>query len=140
MNSPPSNPIVFATIVSRGSIVVVATILGTTSFLIGSVPSARIALICSVTTIEPSSDAIPEPTRARQHQGRQAPAPVREPGKSATSRPVNPLAPKVDSDFALCNVRTEPVKNPVSITTDNRSDADLVHLLQNIADSRTDAE
>ena len=36
---------------------------GTTSLRIGSVPSARKALICSVTTIDPSSAAMPEPTR-----------------------------------------------------------------------------
>ena len=42
---------------------VVATTRGTTSFLIGSVPSARIALTCSVTSIDPSSDAMPEPAR-----------------------------------------------------------------------------
>ena len=36
---------------------------GTTSLRIGSVPRARSALICSVTTIEPSSAAMPDPTR-----------------------------------------------------------------------------
>ena len=36
---------------------------GTTSLRTGSVPSARSALIWSVTTIEPSSAAMPEPTR-----------------------------------------------------------------------------
>ena len=36
---------------------------GTTSLRIGSVPSARSALIWSVTTIDPSSAAMPDPTR-----------------------------------------------------------------------------
>ena len=36
---------------------------GTTSLRIGSVPSARSALIWSVTTIEPSSAAMPDPMR-----------------------------------------------------------------------------
>ena len=36
---------------------------GATSFRSGSVPSTRSASICCVTTIEPSSAAMPEPTR-----------------------------------------------------------------------------
>ena len=36
---------------------------GMTRRLIGSVPSARIASICWVTFIEPTSAAMPEPTR-----------------------------------------------------------------------------
>ena len=36
---------------------------GTTSLRTGSVPSARSALIWSVTTIDPSSAAMPDPTR-----------------------------------------------------------------------------
>ena len=40
---------------------------GTTSLRMGSVPSARRALIWSVTTIDPSSAAIPEPTRNPPH-------------------------------------------------------------------------
>ena len=41
----------------------VAQIRGVTSFRIGSTPSARIASICSVTTIEPSSLAIDDAFR-----------------------------------------------------------------------------
>ncbi len=41
----------------------VATSRGVTSFCTGSVPSARIASICSVTFIEPSSLAIPDALR-----------------------------------------------------------------------------
>ena len=41
----------------------VAVTRGVTSFFIGSVPSARMASICSVTTIDPNSLAIPEEFR-----------------------------------------------------------------------------
>ena len=40
-----------------------ATMRGTTSLRMGSVPSARSAAIWSVTIIDPSSAAMPEPTR-----------------------------------------------------------------------------
>ncbi len=49
--------------VSTGAISTPASTRGTTSLRIGSVPSARSALIWSVTTIDPSSAAMPEPTR-----------------------------------------------------------------------------
>ena len=49
--------------VRTGTIVIDASTRGVTSFLLGSVPNARIALICSLTSIEPSSDAMPDPTR-----------------------------------------------------------------------------
>jgi len=40
-----------------------ATMRGATSFRTGSLPRTRKASICWVTTIDPSSAAIPEPTR-----------------------------------------------------------------------------
>ena len=49
--------------VSIGSITQVAIMRGVTSFWIGSVPSARMASICSVTFMEPSSLAMPEALR-----------------------------------------------------------------------------
>ena len=49
--------------VRTGTIKTPASTRGTASLRIGSVPSARSALICSVTIIEPSSAAMPEPTR-----------------------------------------------------------------------------
>ena len=49
--------------VSTGAMKMPASTRGTTSLRIGSVPSARSALIWSVTTIEPSSAAMPDPTR-----------------------------------------------------------------------------
>src|SRR5688572_2222129 len=63
MSQPPSMPTVFATTVRIGHMMKPASTRGTTSLRIGSVPSARKAAICSVTIIEPSSAAIPEPTR-----------------------------------------------------------------------------
>ena len=51
-----------ATTVRTGTMVVQATTRGVTSFLIGSVPRARMALICSPISIDPSSEAMPEPT------------------------------------------------------------------------------
>ena len=49
--------------VRKKSITTVETNRGVTSFLRGSVPRARMASICSVTTMEPSSLAIPEAFR-----------------------------------------------------------------------------
>ena len=62
-NQPPNMPMKSARMVSSGSIKAVATMRGVTSFLIGSVPSARMASICSVTFMEPSSLAMPEELR-----------------------------------------------------------------------------
>ena len=50
-------------IVSTGSMISAASTRGVTSFLIGSVPSVFSASICSVTFIDPSWAAMPEPTR-----------------------------------------------------------------------------
>ena len=52
-------PMQSAMIVSSGSIVADAMRRGVTSFCEGSVPSARMASICSVTFMEPSSLAMP---------------------------------------------------------------------------------
>jgi len=60
---PPKIPTKSARIVNSGSIVAVAISLGFTSFITGSVPSARMASICSVTFIEPSSLAMPDEFR-----------------------------------------------------------------------------
>ena len=66
-------PITSVIKVNSGSVIISAIIRGATSLRIGSVPSARIASICSDTTIEPSSAEIAETTRpvtinARQHR------------------------------------------------------------------------
>ncbi len=49
--------------VRKNIIKTVETTRGATSFFIGSVPRARMASICSVTTIDPSSLAMPEEFR-----------------------------------------------------------------------------
>src|SRR6185503_6359956 len=63
MSHPPRMPTLLAITVSTGAMKNPARTRGTTSLRMGSVPSARSALIWSVTTIEPSSAAMPEPTR-----------------------------------------------------------------------------
>ena len=83
----------------------VATMRGITSFFIGSVPSARIASICSVTTIEPSSDAMPEALRPEIiSEVRTGPNSLII--ESDTSVPVSAVAPKVASDEEDCRART----------------------------------
>ena len=49
--------------VKHGSMMAVASMRGVTSFWTGSVPSARMASICSVTFMEPSSLAMPDELR-----------------------------------------------------------------------------
>ena len=56
-------PTTFEMMVRTGTMNTPASTRGTASLRIGSVPSARSALIWSVTIIEPSSAAMPEPTR-----------------------------------------------------------------------------
>ena len=87
-------PMASAITVATGSIDVVANSRGTTSFLIGSVPKARIALICSVTSMDPSSDAIPDPTRPAIIN-EVSTGPNSRTKETATSCPVKATAPKV---------------------------------------------
>jgi hypothetical protein len=109
-------PTVLAMTVSTGAMKKPASTRGTTSLRTGSVPSARRALIWSVTTIEPSSAAMPDPMR---------PASIRpvSTGPSSltiealTRRPTNGRAPNWSSVMPVCSARTAPVKNPVSTTT-----------------------
>ena len=73
MMQPPHIPTKSAMMVSSGSITQVAIMRGVTSFWIGSVPSARMASICSVTFMDPSSLAMPVELRPatmmrRQHR------------------------------------------------------------------------
>ena len=56
-------PTTSASNASIGIVMMHASTRGTTSFLTGSAPSARIASSCSVTAMEPISAAIPAPTR-----------------------------------------------------------------------------
>ncbi len=63
ISHPAPIPKVSAITVRTGAISVVAMTRGTTSLRSGSVPRARSALTWSVTTIDPSSAAMPDPTR-----------------------------------------------------------------------------
>ena len=60
---PPMIPTKSLMTVSTGTMIRAASTRGVTSFLIGSVPSVFNASICSVTRMEPSCAAIPDPTR-----------------------------------------------------------------------------
>ena len=126
-------PMVSATIVSTGSMATVARTRGTTSFLIGSVPSARMALICSVTSIEPNSDAIPEPTR---------PATIKAASTGpefADQRYGNQSAGEADgaeagkASFDVCKRQNGAGEKARQHNDGERSDADEVHLHQDVA-------
>ena len=93
----------------------VATMRGMTNFLIGSVPSARIASICSVTTIDPSSEAMPEALRPETIKPVST-GPSSLIMEKETSCPVMALAPNCASEVDVWRASTPPVKNPVSRT------------------------
>ncbi len=73
------------------------------------------ASICSVTFIEPSSDAIPEALRP-EIISPVSTGPSSLTMESATRLPVMLTAPNCCSDVADCRARTQPVKKPVSTT------------------------
>ena len=102
-------------IVSTGTMIRAASTRGVASFLMGSVPSVLRASICSVTFIEPSWAAMPEPTRpATMRPASTGPSSrIMEP---ATRRPKYIDAPKVWSCTLDCSASTIPVKRPVSNT------------------------
>jgi len=97
--------------------ITVATTRGVTSFFIGSVPSARMASICSVTIMEPSSLAIPDEFRPPPPV-RRAPAEFRT-MPIETSWPMTVVAPKRDSVVALLSAKAAPVKNTALRTIGN---------------------
>ncbi len=112
MSHPPIIPIKSHRIVSKGSMETVATIRGVTNFLVGSVPKARMALICSVTTIEPSSEAIPDPIRpATMSADNTGPSSLIK--LKDTSWPVSDTAPYRRKEVSDWMAKTAPVKNPV---------------------------
>ncbi len=61
--APPRVPIASEMMVRKKSMATVETMRGVHSLRTGSVPSARMASICSVTFIDPSSLAMPEALR-----------------------------------------------------------------------------
>ena len=85
----------------------VATMRGVTSFFSGSVPSARMASICSVTIIEPSSLAMPEALRPETISAVNT-GPSSLIIEKLTSSPVNAAAPNCVSDAADCSASTPP--------------------------------
>src|SRR4051812_47428240 len=113
--NPPANPTRSEIIVRKNSINTDDNTRGVTSFFMGSVPSARMASICSVTTMEPSSLAMPDEFR---------PATIRlvSTGPSSrtmeveTSWPTSVIDPKRCNVLEVCSASTAPVKKPVNTT------------------------
>ena len=89
---------------------------GTTSLRTGLVPSARNALIWSVTVIEPSSAAMPELTRPTSMSAVST-GPSSLIIDALTRRPTNGRAPNWSSVKPDCSASTAPVKRPVRMTT-----------------------
>ena len=101
--------------VRKKSMNTVATIRGITSFFNGSVPSARIASICSVTIMDPSSEAIPEALRP-ETMSEVSTGPSSLIMENDTSWPVMAVAPNCASEDEDWSASTPPVKKPVSST------------------------
>ena len=99
--------------VSSGSMVTDAIMRGVTSLRVGSVPKARMALICSETTMEPSSEAMPEPMRPATIRAART-GPNSRIRVSETSCPVMLTAPYLRRALSDWIPNTAPVKNPVS--------------------------
>jgi hypothetical protein len=104
--------------VRKNSMTTLAIMRGVTSFFVGSVPSARMASICSVTFMEPSSLAIPDEFRPATINPVST-GPSSRTIESATSCPVNDSEPNFCNVLELCKASTAPVKKPVSTTMGN---------------------
>ena len=87
--NPPTIPTKLAAMARIGMAIKQPSTRGMTIFLIGEVPSARMASICSVTAMEPSSAAMPEPARAATMMAVSTGAISRE-SVSATTPPTLP--------------------------------------------------
>ncbi len=88
---------------------------GVTSFLVGSTPMARMASICSVTFMEPSSLAIPLEFRPATSNPVST-GPSSRTMDRETSLPVRDREPNCCRVLEVCNASTAPVKKPVRIT------------------------
>ena len=75
----------------------VAMTRGTTSRRTGEIAIARSASTCSVTTMEPSSAVIPEPTRPPTMSAVST-GPSSRTSERATTRPTNTFPPKAASE------------------------------------------
>src|SRR6187551_2481545 len=128
-------PTVFAMTVSTGAIKKPASTRGTTSLRIGSVPSARSALIWSVTTIDPSSAAMPDPMRPDSISAVST-GPSSLIIDALTSRPTTGRAPNWSSVSPLCSASEKAGEQHHR----QRSDADRVELLDDVmaVDRRAD--
>src|ERR1019366_1380685 len=93
----------------------VETTRGATSFFMGSVPKARMASICSVTTMDPSSLAIPDAFRPATIKPVST-GPNSRTMESDTNWPISVIEPNRCNVFALCTASTAPVKKPVRTT------------------------
>ena len=112
---PPTMPTKSAMMVSSGSMTAVAIRRGVTSFCIGSVPSARMASICSVTFMEPSSLAMPVELRPATMMAVST-GPSSRTRVSDTSVPVLPTWPYWESARDICSAMTAPLKKPIMTT------------------------
>ena len=101
--------------VRKNSMKVAAPTRGVINFLVGSVPRARMASICSVTIIEPSSLAMPEEFRpATINPVISGPSSVTMPWE--TSRPMSAIPPKRCKVLAAFSAKRAPTERPVRTT------------------------
>ena len=125
--------------VRKNSMKAVAPTRGVTSFLVGSVPRARMASICSVTIMEPSSLAMPEALRpatispvisgpsSRDHADGDQLADQRDPAKSLQGAGRVQRQQRADGESGQNH-------------DGQRADADQVRLLQHVAHVERAAE
>src|SRR5208282_5363204 len=132
---PPISPSRSAMMVRKNSMKAVAPTRGVTSFLVGSVPRARMASICSVTIIEPSSLAMPEELRPATI------SPVMS-GPSSVTIPIDTSWPMSVIEPNRCNVLAAFSANRESRQNHDGqgADADQVRLLQHVAHVSRTAE
>ncbi len=109
----PTNPSTSAKAPRTGITTTLARRRGTTSFLMGSAPSARMASICSVTDMEPTSAAMPAPMRPPTMTAVSVGASSRE-KLSAMMRPVYSMPPNFCRPKANCTAMTMPTKTEVT--------------------------
>ena len=104
---------------------------GVTSFLIGSVPSVLSASICSVTRMEPSCAAMPEPTRPATISPAST-GPSSRIIEAETSRPMYIVAPKAAHLHAGLQGEHHAGEEAGQQHDAERLHPDLVHLLDEI--------
>ena len=103
--------------VRKKSMQMEAKMRGVTSLRMGSTPRARMASICSVTTIEPSSLAMELALRPETITPVST-GPSSRIMVTLTNSPVTAVAPKADRVAADCRASTPPVERPESTTMD----------------------